>query len=430
MVRASFLIAICLLLTFKSAALAQGKDDIRYRWGNIEVRRLMERLHSKDEPKQLTYYTIYRDHIDFGHCFEDAKFRRLPTTYYHSLGPLGLTLQKFNWFPGPVNTYHADARLPASLTALGSSPTMLPTAQLVALWSEPPVAVIGMNTGTVASYARPFQHFHFYEPTKEVIELNEGKHRFFHFLPDARSRGAGIQVLHGLPRKQLREHGPEKFYQLMILEACSGENGEKIFLEFFTKEGIAQCLTHLADDGILCVHTSHRFVTLPRVLAAIGKDLKVDVRRGHDMAPGNRLTRILAEAGHFSSEWVLLSRNQNLLDSVCKAPANYEEMLRKAERFLGNEPYWSNPEPLEKAWTDKGPNLLHGVLRGHPFSMRYSAVVRPVAEFFNDKLPVIRLGSFSSQRFLAELSNLPRPVEEWMVQWQLKNRPEVEKLWP
>src|SRR5205807_2692816 len=121
-----------------------------------------------------------------------------------------------------------------------------------------------------------------------------------HFIPDARRRGAALRIYQGSPR-QLVKHGPRSFYHLMILEACSGENGEKLFLELLTREGIAQCLEHLVDDGVLCVHTSHRFVDLPPVLAAIGAELKLHVRRGHDQAPGSseRGGKMeLAEIGH------------------------------------------------------------------------------------------------------------------------------------
>ena len=51
-----------------------------------------------------------------------AELRRLATTYYHRRGPLGVVLERWNWFPGPANTYWADARLPASLVALAASP--------------------------------------------------------------------------------------------------------------------------------------------------------------------------------------------------------------------------------------------------------------------------------------------------------------------
>ena len=57
---------------------------------------------------------------DFGN--PDIDLSRLPTTYYHDKSPIGVVLQKYNWFPGKENTYHADARLPASLIGMGLSP--------------------------------------------------------------------------------------------------------------------------------------------------------------------------------------------------------------------------------------------------------------------------------------------------------------------
>jgi hypothetical protein len=427
MSRTAFLMPILLLLLAGSPVFGQRQADTRFKSGNIHVTRNTEQVDTKAGPQQLAYFIILRDQVDFGQCFEDAKYRRMPITYYHPQGPVGLAFQKFNWFGRAVNRYHADARLPASLAAAGAIPANLPMAQLAAMWSEPPVAVIGMNAGTPAAYARPYQHFHFYEPTREVIELNERKTgRFFHFIPDARARGADVRIVHGSPRQQLRKLGPKKFYQLMILEACSGEDGEKIFLDLFTREGIAQCLEHLTDGGILCVHTSHRFVDLPPVLASIGKDLKVHVRRGHDQAPGNRWAGggevKLAEAAHFSSEWVLLARSERSLEAVCRAPANYEELLKKANNVFAGD-YWTTPEPLGRPWTDKGPNLLNGVLRGHPLAMRYSAVARPCAEFFGPLVaPDVR-------RLVLGLSQMPRPLDEWLVRQQLKNKPDVEKLW-
>src|SRR5262245_13186097 len=200
-----------------------------------------------------------------------------------------------------------------------------------------------------------------------MIDLNEGKPKpFFQFVLDARSRGAQIRYIEGSPRQKLREQGPRSFYHIMILEACTGENGEKIFLDLFTKEGIAQCFEHLVHDGVLCVHTSHRFVDLPPVLAAIGKELKLHVSRGQDEAPG--YSSELAEVGHFTSQWVLLARRENVLNAICKAPANYDELrMKRRPNGVGGtpgEPYWTTPTPLDRVWTDKGPNLLHGVLRG------------------------------------------------------------------
>src|SRR5262249_45570049 len=68
MSRASFLLPIVILFVVTTPVFGQRRDDIRYRSGNIQVRRLMDRVGSQKEPKQLAYFTIYRDHVDFGHC--------------------------------------------------------------------------------------------------------------------------------------------------------------------------------------------------------------------------------------------------------------------------------------------------------------------------------------------------------------------------
>jgi len=426
MSRTAYLLSmLCFLLLMPAPVLAQNRDnDVIFQSGNIKVRRQTIRL---EEGKALSYHTLLRDNIHFGLCYADAEHRRIAGTYYHPQGPLGMVMQKFNWFPGPINTYFADVRLPASLVALGS-----PLAQLTALWSEPPVAIIGLEAGTSVSYVRPGQHVHIYEPAKELIDLHEtkDKDRWFHFIHDARQRGTVLSIIQGPPRQQLKQRGPGNFYHVMVLEACSGENGEKIFLEFFTKEGIAQCLEHLVEDGVLCVHTSHRFLDLPKVLTAIGDDLKLHVLVGHDNAPGARFGdgAELAEIGHFTSEWVMLSRKKEILDAVCKEPPNYAELMKK-DRFGRRGDYWSSHAPLKQVWTDKGPNLLHGVLRGHPFTMRYSAAMEPVADFLGGAAKSVGLG-VNVERSIRDMSRLPYGVEQWMVQSQLKTNPQVEKLWP
>ena len=75
----------------------------------------------------------------------DQDFSRLATTYYHPGSPIGDVLRRFNWFPGPDNTYWADARMPASLVGLAASipgVAAIPMSDLVGIWSEPPVACV------------------------------------------------------------------------------------------------------------------------------------------------------------------------------------------------------------------------------------------------------------------------------------------------
>jgi hypothetical protein len=177
---------------------------------------------------------------------------RLTTTYYHRAGPVGMAMEKFDWFFHQAardvgrgkkaadiiaenwNQYHSDARLPASLVGLGASQIAgvnLPISQLVGAWSEPPYATIGLGTGTMASYARPLQILHFYEIDSRVRryslpeeEMARGADRlldrtksyeisrsanppknYFTYLRDARARGAAVDVLMGDARLRMAQ---------------------------------------------------------------------------------------------------------------------------------------------------------------------------------------------------------------------------------
>ena len=112
----------------------------------------------------------------------------------------------------------ATRRMPASLVAsaafgsFGMSP--LPLAELVEAWSEPPYATIGLGTGTMASYSRPFQHCHFYEIDEQIRKLSLPKNGQPHFtyLQQALDRGAAVQVLMGDARQRM--HLPyENYYE-------------------------------------------------------------------------------------------------------------------------------------------------------------------------------------------------------------------------
>jgi hypothetical protein len=158
------------------------------------------------------YNQLIHGHINHGMNFHQPEkaqdrrnpkkdFSRLATTYYHRFGPAGRVMEKFNWNKdGAQNTYHADARMPLSLLgafAADLTGTPVPLSTMVDLWSEPPFATIGLGTGTMASYARPYQHCHYYEIDNHIRRLS---------LPDAgqetRRRGAGP---HG---RRPPAHGP------------------------------------------------------------------------------------------------------------------------------------------------------------------------------------------------------------------------------
>ncbi len=307
-----------------------------------------------------------------GGPFGNEDLTRLAATYYHRNGPFGRVMERYNWFPDRKsnNTFWADVRLPASLVSQGFSQPFIPTSQLVNLWSEPPVAVLGLGAGIPASYVRPLQTMHFYERDEVLIPLSLPKQGNPHFtyILDATKRGGNIKIIPGKERQSLVKKGPRRFYHVMIVEMCTRTFQEKPKVELFTKEGMAACFDCLAEKGILCYHTSNRYYKMPPLIADVAKSLRYAVKRGYDRAPGR-------EPGHFSSEWVLVARRAEYLESV-KEPENYAQKMQQDFQqkgwFLpkGKMDYWTIPKATgNHSWTDKSVHKLRGLLISDPTVM-------------------------------------------------------------
>jgi hypothetical protein len=340
-------------------------------------------------------------------------FSRLATTYYHRLCPAGVAMEKFNWHSeGAANTFHADARLPASL--IGTAPTLgvmaLPLDQFASLWSEIPYATIGLGTGTMASYGRPYQHVHYYEIDNHIRRLNlplrkndyyftyketqfaptlpalpdteaafiatnyetrtKGR-TYFTYLKDAIKRGCDVQVFmgdarlrmalpyrnfHDDPHAKVPPGGPEGFYHLIVVDAFSSD---AIPVHLLTKESFKMYFDHMVEDGVLCVHTSNRFVRLPLVVAAVADSMGYSWRRGHtygaDQLGDARAAKDVANLGRYSSEWVMVAKKSKYLahlDSITS-------VLVPPSKNRG-ERMWSTPTANPRyLWTDDHSNLMN-----------------------------------------------------------------------
>jgi hypothetical protein len=368
------------------------------------------------------YRQLIHGHIDHGMNFlpppPDKKqdrgnplkdLSRLATTYYHREGPAGRVMEKYNWFPDApnANTYWADARMPANLVtgALAdavSGTSSVPMTALVAAWSEPPIATVGLGTGTMASYGRCYQHVHFYEidnevrlfslavPTREIVgdykkdvpvyqnylkmkTADNRRETYFNYLEQAIERGSTVQVLMGDARLRMalpyKNHyanpeqpddggGPMNFYHMMVVDAFSSD---AIPAHLLTREAFLMYFDRLAPEGILCVHTSNRFVDLPKVVAAVANNLGYAHLRGHD-ADTDR------EEGHYTSEWVMVARKDDHLKALRADTTflrRYDDRTRgKGARPL-DEAYWQDvPTNARYVWTDDYYNLLSVVRFG------------------------------------------------------------------
>src|SRR5262249_3636406 len=175
--------------------------------------------------------------------------------------------------------------------------------QLAAAWSEPPIGAIPMKAGALAGYARPFQIVDFYEPNPGIHELSfpqAGEPRFT-YVRDAQERGARIRVFQGKERELLTKQAPPRLYHALLVDAVRGDLAD-LADDLLTKEGMVALMAAVADKGVLAFHVSNKQYNLVPVVA--------------EGAAAQKWACVLAEdrgehgKGHYSSEWVIVARQQ------------------------------------------------------------------------------------------------------------------------
>jgi hypothetical protein len=198
---------------------------------------------------------------------------------------------------------------------------------------KPPLAVIGLGVGTMASHAQPGQEIDFYEIDPAMVQIARNP-EYFTYVTDAEKRGAKLQIILGDGRLQLGK-APDGHYGLIVVDAF---NSDAIPTHLFTREAVQLFMRKLAPNGILAFHISNRYLKLAPVLGNIARDLGLQAIRRFDNDD--------ALPGKNSSDWVMLARNY---DDYGEVPINEG---------------WDTVDipPGTALWTDDFTNLL-GIYR-------------------------------------------------------------------
>jgi hypothetical protein len=186
------------------------------------------------------------------------------------------------------------------------------------------VGIVGLGTGTLASYGQAGDRYKIYEINPRVIQVANTD---FGFL---RHSAAQVEIVPGDARLSMERQPPQGF-DVLVVDAFSGD---AIPVHLLTREAFQLYFRELAPQGILAVHISNKFLDLAPVVEAAARDLGVSwkiVVNGTD-----RKREVLA------STWVLLSKNGQVL-----ADPHFPAMT-----FFGKE--HRNLRP----WTDDYSNLL------------------------------------------------------------------------
>ncbi len=143
---------------------------------------------------------------------------------------------------------------------------------------ETRVAVVGLGAGTLASYARPDEHWSFFEidPSVSAIALNPA---LFTYMSDALARGVDLSVIHGDARLSLRSCATATF-GLIVLDAFTSD---AVPTHLLTREAFAEYRRVLRPGGVAVFNITNRYLDLVPVVAALASDADWTSRAWFDL---------------------------------------------------------------------------------------------------------------------------------------------------
>jgi hypothetical protein len=334
----------------------------------------------------------YRYEDENGNLFKESESfnkikRREPITYFHERNGVAELFHKLAWRDAqPVTavvnmTGLSDARLPAAMVGLAAGDAPL-WGMLANTQSEPPYAVLGLGTGILACYAKPFQHVDIYEidplvkdlsiPPGYVPPWDEKRKKdyvapepVFYFVQDAQERWAKIDVILGDGRLKIKEAHAENYYHIIALDAFSSD---AIPVHLLTKDAVQIYLSKLAPGGVLLFNTTNRYVRIEGVLAAIAEECDCDCLYCPDYT-----YETTDHPDRFSADWVVLQPRmkegsfatggrpiRERLEALRDRLTWYGAIVKDDDGKPKTEQRWHDVKPLPgPVWTDGYSNMLN-----------------------------------------------------------------------
>ena len=228
-----------------------------------------------DDPEQ-SRYLLQHGTTFHGIQFQASDKRRIPTAYYGTEAGVGIALDALS---------HHSRGVPFDIHDTTREPLR--------------IGVVGLGVGTIAAYGMPNDYFCFYEIDPAVQKIAEDD-RWFTFLSDC---PADYEVLIGDARLVM-ESQQKQDYDLLVIDAFSSDS---IPVHLLTVESIEVYLEHLKEDGVLAFHLSNRHLDIPSVVMRLAPECGLTAKRVHDDGDDDIAT--------FAATWVLLCRNEQLLDT-------------------------------------------------------------------------------------------------------------------
>ncbi len=165
------------------------------------------------------------------------------------------------------------------------------------------IGTIGLGIGSLACYAKPGQHWTFFEIDPLVVRIARNR-ALFTLLTDCAPQA---RVVIGDGRLTLRQ-SPPGIFDLLIVDAFSSDS---VPMHLLTREAFAQFASRLARGGMIVMNISNRYLLLEPVIAATAAAESL-VGRAQIFRKSSTDTNEYPSLSH----WIVLARDEATLAAL------------------------------------------------------------------------------------------------------------------
>jgi protein-L-isoaspartate O-methyltransferase len=183
------------------------------------------------------------------------------------------------------------------------------------------VGAIGLGCGTLAAWGRSGDTFRFYEINHDVANLATST---FTYLKDSKAK---TELVMGDARLSMEREADQQ-YDVIVLDAFSSD---AIPVHLLTLEAFDHYQRHLKPDGAIAVHVSNRYLDLHPVVYRIADKI------GFPAITIDDNDTAYEEAGFYGSDWIIMTRNQVLLQQPL-----IRDVTKETVEFPARIMYWTD----------------------------------------------------------------------------------------
>lgn len=163
------------------------------------------------------------------------------------------------------------------------------------------IGLVGLGTGTLASYGRSGDYLRIYEINPMVPQIARSQFKYLDYCQ------AKVDIAMGDARLSMERELDANHSQQFDLLALDAFSSDAIPVHLLTREAFEIYFRQLKPDGVLAVHISNRYLNLRPVVEMLADNFKLNVVYiSDDNAP---------DWWVYATSWMLVTKNKQFLES-------------------------------------------------------------------------------------------------------------------